>query len=328
MSQNPRAVVAGASGFIGHALVRDLRERGYDVACIGRNGPDARWHQPTAIRCLLDGAELLVNLAGKSVACRYHDRNRREIYRSRIETTRQLRAAVAACTSAPPVWINASTATIYRHAMDHEQTESGGELGTGFSVDVARDWEETFFDGDLPGTRRVALRTAIVLGSGGALGMLGMAARFGLGGTQYDGRWPGHNRYRGIGPGATPAPAAGQPSGGRQRVSWVHVNDVLRAIAFIAAEPQLRGPVNVVAPAVTDNRTFMAEVRHSVRAPFGLPAPRWLLEIGMIVLRQETELILKSRWVAPEKLLQAGFEFRQDQLDQALQEPAAGAIRS
>jgi len=136
----PVAVLAGASGFIGTALRDALADEGYEIRTIGRSGP-VRWGDTAAIRAAVDGADLLVNLAGKSVNCRYTDRNRAEILRSRVETTRELRDAVAAAAHPPRVWMNASTATIYRHAMDRPQTESDGELGTGFSVDVARGWE-------------------------------------------------------------------------------------------------------------------------------------------------------------------------------------------
>lgn len=140
-----RAVLAGGSGFIGQALRADLVRRGYAVAQVGRRGPDARWGDSGRLRELVDGADLLVNLAGRSVGCRYHDRNREEIYHSRIDTTQELHHAVGASTHPPRLWLNASTGTIYRHAMDRPQTEADGELGQGFSVDVARNWEKAFF---------------------------------------------------------------------------------------------------------------------------------------------------------------------------------------
>lgn len=318
MQTQPRAVLAGASGFIGQALVSDLRDRDYAVVRIGRTGPEARWHDAEEVQRAVDGADLLVNLAGRSVGCRYHDRNRDEIYRSRIETTAQLRHAVAHSSDPPRLWLNASTATIYRHATDRPQTESDGELGSGFSVDVARDWEQACFDGDLPETRRVALRMAIVLGHGGALGMLSTATRLGLGGPQLDGWWPAHRRYRGIGPTPTQPAPTGHRTRGRQRFSWIHIEDLRRAVAFLDDHPEIDGPVNLTAPEVSDNRTLMAELRRTVRAPFGLPAPRWLLELGMVVLRQESELVLKSRWVLPERLEAAGFTFTHPQLGPAL----------
>ena len=164
-----RIVLAGASGFIGRELAAAYRAAGATVHLIGRHGPDARWGQTAAITDLVDGADVVVNMAGKSVNCRYTPENRAEIVRSRVETTRELAEAVANAENPPPLWINSSTATIYRHAEDRPQTESDGEIGSGFSVEVAKAWEAAFFERHLPGTRRVALRTAIVLGDGSVM---------------------------------------------------------------------------------------------------------------------------------------------------------------
>ncbi|MET0296710.1 MAG: NAD-dependent epimerase/dehydratase family protein, partial [Microbacterium sp.] len=221
MSNEPRVVIAGASGFIGRMLVRAFADDGFDVRTIGRSAT-ARWDDPQSIARAVDGAEVLVNLAGKSVNCRYTDANRDEILRSRVDTTRALREAVAVAAKPPRVWFNASTATIYRHATDRPNTESSGELGSGFSVDVAKAWEREFFAGDLPATRRVALRMAIVLGDGPATRMLFALARLGLGGPHIDGWWPQHRRYRGIG--AHPSGDGRAPhhrTRGRQKFSWI-----------------------------------------------------------------------------------------------------------
>ncbi|MBN9176698.1 MAG: DUF1731 domain-containing protein [Microbacterium sp.] len=315
-----RVVVAGASGFIGRAVVASFRESGDEVTTIGRgSGADAAWGDTEAIAALVDGADVLVNLAGKSVNCRYTDANRDEILRSRVATTRALRAAVAAASAPPRVWLNASTATIYRHRMDAANSESSGEIGEGFSVDVATSWEAEFFAGELPATRRVALRMAIVLGDGPATRMLVRLARLGLGGPQRDGWWPPHRRYRGIGPRPTgDGRAPRHDTRGRQRFSWVHVDDVVRAVRFLAERSEIAGPVNVVAPAASDNRTLMRTLRRIVGAPFGLPAFRWMLEPAMWALRTEPELVLKSRWVTPERLIDAGFAFAHTDLDEAL----------
>ncbi|RCK68771.1 DUF1731 domain-containing protein [Desertihabitans brevis] len=313
----PRAVLAGGSGFLGPHLRRDLEGRGYRVVGIGRRGPDASWADPAAVRRLVDGADLVLNLAGRSVGCRYTDRNREEILRSRVETTRLLHEAVAGAAEPPRVWLNASTATIYRHATDRPQTEDDGELGSGFSVDVAREWERTLFAGELPRTRRVALRMAIVLGDGPALTMLRRAARFGLGGSQLDGPWFPHRRYRGTGSAPTPAAVHDTRTRGQQRFSWIHVDDLVAAVAFLD-EHDVEGPVNLAAPGASTNAAFMAALRRSVGVPFGLPAPRWLLEPGMFVLRQESELVLKSRWAVPARLTAAGFTFRWPELDAAV----------
>jgi NAD dependent epimerase/dehydratase family enzyme len=247
------------------------------------------------------------------------DRNRQEIWDSRILTTRMLTDAVRAASAPPRLWLNSGTATIYRHAMDRPQSESDGDLGEGFSVDVARGWEDEFFAGDLPQTRRAALRMAIVLGDGAALNMLAMAARLGVGGPQFEGRWFPHQRYRGIGPRPSgPRVWTGHPAThGRQRFSWVHIDDVIRAIRFIDTHSGLTGPINISSPGVTDNARLMTALRRAVRMPVGIPAPRWLLEIGMTVLRQESELVLKSRWVIPETLTAAGFDFRWTDIEAA-----------
>ncbi|SDZ04735.1 epimerase [Herbiconiux ginsengi] len=301
-----RVVLAGASGFIGARLAEAFREEGAEVALIGRAGPAARWNDAAAIAALVDGADLLINLAGKSVNCRYDAANRAEIFRSRLATTRALHDAVTAAAHPPRLWINSSTATIYRHADDRPMTESTGEIGEGFSVNVATSWEDEFFRGELAGTRRVALRMAIVLGDGSALTPILALARAGLGGPQFDGHWP-----------ATPARrAAGTDHrfrrgsrGGRQKFSWVHLDDVLGIIRFLDTRPEIDGPVNAAAPHPTDNRTFMASVRRAVGARFGLPTARWMLELGSFVIRTETELVLKSRWVVPERLEAAGYSF-------------------
>jgi NAD dependent epimerase/dehydratase family enzyme len=310
-----RIVIAGASGFIGRYLADAFRADGAHVALLGRNGPDAAWGSTAAITDLLDGADLLVNLAGKSVNCRYTAENRAEILRSRVQTTRELADAVAACEHPPALWVNASTATIYRHAEDRPMTEATGELGAGFSVDVATAWEDAFFAGRLPATRRVALRMAIVLGDGSALRPLARLARFGLGGPQLDGRWfPSRERR-----------AAGtfhgfRARGGRQKFSWIHIRDVYGIIRFLQSHDDLDGVVNAASPHPTDNRSFMATLRRVLGIPLGLPLFRWMLETGSAVIRTETELVLKSRWVVPERLTEAGFEFAYPDLEPALRE--------
>ncbi|NYF13997.1 hypothetical protein HDC34_002291 [Pseudoclavibacter sp. JAI123] len=317
-----RVVIAGASGFVGRALEDDFESRGWEVVRIGRREA-VRWGDADAIQRAIDGAEVLINLAGKSVNCRYNDANRAEILRSRVETTAELRAAVAAVPNPPRVWFNASTATIYRHATDRPNTESEGELGQGFSVDVARNWERAFFEGTLPKTRRVALRMAIVLGDGPAASTLFTLARLGLGGPNIDGWAPNHRRYRGIGPAPSGDGRAPQyRTRGRQKFSWVHVDDVIGAVRFLIDRDDLDGVINVSSANPSDNRTLMASIRRVVRAPFGLPSWRWMLEPAMAVLRTEPELILKSRWVTPQRLTNAGYHFVHPELNPALRQVA------
>ena len=308
-----RVVIAGASGFIGRHLAEAYRAEGAIVSLVGRSGPDARWGDTAAITALLDGADLLINLAGKSVNCRYNAANRAEIMRSRVDTTRELAVALEACAAPPPLWVNSSTATIYRHAEDRPMTEATGEIGTGFSVGIATAWEHELFAADLPGTRRIALRMAIVFGEGSALVPLIRLARSGLGGPQLDGRWfATRSRLRA---GTWHAPGAPR---GRQRFSWIHIGDVLGIIRFLEARPDIDGVINAAAPAPTDNRGMMRSIRRTVGVPFGLPMPRWMLELGSIAIRTETELVLKSRWVVPERLLRAGYRFEHPDLEPAL----------
>lgn len=192
-------------------------------------------------------------------------------------------------------------------------TESTGELGTGFSVDVARTWEDALFEGELPGTRRVALRSAIVLGEGGVLGTLRVITRFGLGGSHWDGRWP-INRARQ----AAKTGHEFRARRGSQRFSWIHIDDVARIVDFLEAHPELEGPINASSPNPSDDRTLMRTVRRVLGVPFGPPLMRWVQEIGAIFIKTETELVLKSRWVVPERLEAAGFEFTHPHLEGAV----------
>ncbi len=306
-------VVAGASGFMGSFLVDRWRAAGREVRTIGRGAADARWGDADGIRRALDSSALLVNLAGRSVNCRYGPRNRAEILRSRVETTAELGRAVATTAAPPAVWVNSSTATIYRHAEDRPQTESSGELGEGFSVSVARAWEEEFFAAVAPHTRRVAIRTAIVLGDGSALVPLLRLARFGLGGPQWDMPWFSTRARREAG-----TQHEFRARWGAQWFSWIHLDDVAGALDLIEARDDLDGVVNLSAPEAVTNVELMREIRRAVRMPFGLPAPRPVLEVGAWLIRTETELLLKSRWVAPERLLGAGYAFRHPRIGDAI----------
>ena len=321
MTTPKRAVLGGGSGFLGTALAAALEADGYQVSVIGRSGPDARWDDPESVLRVVDGAELVIGLAGKIVDCRYNDANRNEILRSRLDTTRLLGDAIAQSTRPPALWMNSSSATVYRYALDRPQTEVDTDYDTGFSPDVALAWEEEFYRAELPATRRVALRTTIVLGDGPATRVFFRLARFGLGGPQIDGWWFPHRRYRGIGPHPTaPRTPLGVRSKGRQKFSWIHVDDFVDAVRFIRDMPSIRGAVNMSAPTQTDNRTLMATLRRIVRMPLGLPAWRFMLEPAMWVLRTEPELVLKSRWVAPQVLLDAGYRFRFRELEPALRD--------
>lgn len=318
------AVIAGASGFVGTAVERSLVDAGYRVRRIGRS-ESTTWRDPQAVARAVEGSDVLLNFAGKSVNCRYTDRNRDEILRSRVLTTRTLRDAVTAVDSPPRVWLNSSTATIYAHSMDRPQTEGDGRIGEGFSVNVAEDWERELFAGETPGTRRTALRMAIVLGDGPATRLLTTLARVGLGGAQHDSPWFPHRRYRGIGSHPT-GPDLGPPvyrTRGHQKFSWVHIDDVVAAIHFLIAHDEISGPVNIASPVPQDNAELMRLLREAVGMPVGLPSWRWMLEPAMWALRTEPELVLKSRWVLPALLQEAGFTFSHPDLGEALRDVVA-----
>ena len=293
-----RIVIAGASGFVGGYLTDRFSESGDTVATIGRSGADATWGDSAAIKALIDGSDILINLAGKSVNCRYTRRNKAAIFSSRLLTTAELGEAVQAVAHPPAVWFNASTATIYRHADDHPMTDEAGELGSGFSVNVATAWEREFFAHARPGVRQVALRMAIVLGAGSALTPLVRLTRFGLGGPQF----------------------GGKTGGARQRFSWVHIEDVHRAIEFLISHTEIADPINVSSPNPVDNRELMATLRRVLGVRLGIPLFGWMLGLGAFAIRTETELLLKSRWVVPSRLLAAGFEFEFPTIESALRD--------
>ena len=242
----------------------------------------------------LDRADVVINLAGRSVNCRYNQANRREIMESRLVTTRLVGEAITNASKPPKLWMNASTATIYRHATDRAMDETDGEVGGGeaylpsswrFSYDVATSWERAFFESKTPVTRKIALRSAIVMSPdrGGAFETFLNLVRAGLGGT------------------------AGS---GRQFVSWIHDSDFVAAVEFLITHTDLDGCINLSSPQPLPNRDFMAGLRRAYGVRLGLPATDWMLEVGALVLQTETELVLKSRRVVPRRLLEAGFEFR------------------
>ncbi|WP_018885782.1 TIGR01777 family oxidoreductase [Paenibacillus massiliensis] len=291
---NGKVVLAGGTGFIGQYFAQRWQEQGYTVKIISRQEGHISWDDTNGIVAALEGAELLVNLAGRSVNCRYNERNKAEILNSRTTTTEKLGAAIAGCEKLPPVWINSSTATIYRHAEDRPMTEEHGELGSGFSVEVAKAWEHAFFSCDCPDTRQIALRISIVLGpDGGVMGPYRNLVKWGLGGPQ---------------------------GSGKQMFSWIHVEDLYRIVRFLQDHEQLDGVFNCASPQPVSNTQLMRELRSGLGAPIGLPAPAWLLEMGAGLIGTETELILKSRWVIPERLERAGFAFTYPTLKQTLKD--------
>ena len=304
----PNIILAGGSGFLGSVLVDFFVAKGMAVVILTRNPKaraglirEVRWDGTTLGDWTqeLEGAWALINLAGISVNCRYHARNRKLMLDSRLNSTRVLGEAVARCANPPPVWLNSSTATIYKHTFGpawDEAGEIGGcvEAKDIFSVHIATEWERVFNERNTPRTRKVALRSAMVLGQAknSVLPNLLRLARLGLGGSL---------------------------AGGRQFVSWIHQEDFCRAVEWIIEHESLRGPVNLAAPNPEPNAEFMGTIRKVCRVPFGLPASRWMLEIGAFFLRTETELIIKSRRVVPGRLLASGFAFRHPHLLPAIE---------
>jgi uncharacterized protein len=298
-----KIVIPGGAGYLGRALAAYFAGRGDQVVVLSRGASSRRqagittlsWdgRTPGAWVAELDGADLVINMAGRSVNCRYNAKNRQAIYDSRLHSTQVLGEAIAQTSRPPKLWINSSSATIYRDAYDRPMDEETGEIGSGFSVDVCQQWERVFFESPTPQTRKVALRSAMVFGKGrgGVMEAFQNITRLGLGGTL---------------------------GSGKQFVSWVHLDDFIGSIQWIIDHPALAGPINVASPNPRSNAEFMRILRLVNRQPIGLPATRWMLEIGAFVLRTETELLLKSRRVVPGKLLASGFRFRYPHLYDAL----------
>jgi uncharacterized protein (TIGR01777 family) len=296
-----KIVITGGTGQIGTVLSRAFASDGHELSILSRrsdaNGPFRviRWDATTLGEWTreLEGADVVVNLAGRSVNCRYTQRNRDLITNSRVDSTRVLGEAIALCKRPPRVWLQASTATIYAHRYDapndeatgiHGGTETGVPDTWRFSIDVARSWESAANAAIVPHTRKVLLRSAITFNPdrGSAFDILLRLVRSGLGGRLGD---------------------------GHQYVSWIHEADFVRAIYWLIANEAIDGAVNLAAPNPLPNAEFMRILREEWGISFGLPSPEWLLEIGALAIRTETELLLKSRRVIPGKLASQGFPF-------------------
>lgn len=304
-----RIVIPGGSGQVGRMLAGYFQERGHHVTVLTRGPYTASWPtvhwdgaHPGPWVETLEGADVCIHLSGRSINCRYTPRNLRELYDSRVGPTLALHEAFAMLNNPPWLWMNASAATIYRHATDRDMDEATGEIGGNEWVEnwlgrhrapqkwnemvrLVREWERAFFCTHTPRTRKIALRTSLVFSPvpGNVFAVLSLLARIGLAGTQ---------------------------GNGRQYVSWIHETDYARAIEFLIEQEEIDGAVNLTAPEPLPNREFNAVLREAWGMPNGIPAPEPLLELGMLLLRKESELVLKSRRVVPQKLLDAGFRFR------------------
>lgn len=296
-----KVVIPGGSGQVGQILSRAFHNDGHEVVVLSRSPGVAPWRViEWDARTLgdwaveLDGADVVINLAGHNVNCRYDVENRRAIKESRIESTRAVGKAIASAQNPPRLWLQASTATIYAHRYDAANDEETGILGGNepnvpdtwrFSIDVAKSWEEALDQAVTPRTRKVKLRSAMVMSPdrGGVFDTLLKLARYGLGGRAGD---------------------------GCQYISWIHYQDFIQAIQWLIKREELDGAVNISAPNPLPNAEFMRALRQASGVSFGLPATPRMLELGALMLGTETELVLKSRRVAPGRLMRAGFPFR------------------
>ena len=295
-----KIVIPGGSGQVGSFLAGTLHERGDEVVVLSRGSGNApwrtiRWDGETLGDWVseVDGADVVINLAGQSVNCRYTPENRRAIIDSRVKSTRVLGQAIGEASQPPPVWLQASTATYYAHRYDAHNDEATGIIGGSesnapdtwrFSIDVVTKWEREVNAAATPQTRKVLMRSAIIMSphSGGPFDILLRLVRFWLGGRAGD---------------------------GRQYVSWIHDQDFAGAIDWLIQHEDLDGAINLAAPNPLPNSEFMQTLRESWGTRLGLPATEWMLELGAFALRSETELILKSRRVVPTRMLASGFSF-------------------
>lgn len=320
--KNKKIVIAGGTGFIGQAITKyfgkdnDLvilsRElKNEKTNSFGQNIIDkefyprlryVKWnaHDVEEWSHEINGADIILNLAGKTVNCRYTKKNKNAIFASRIDSTKAIARAIQLATVPPKLWINASSATIYRDARDRPQDELNGEFHDDFSVQVCKLWEKTLDEERTPFTRKVALRMAITLGDGGVMTPYFNLLKYYLGGKQ---------------------------GSGKQMYSWVHIHDTCRMIEWIHEHDDLEGVYNCCSPNPVTNAELMEALRTATGHRFGLPAPAWLLKIGAKIIGTETELIFKSRWVLPTKILNTGFEFRYPKLHNALAEILAHTKR-
>jgi uncharacterized protein (TIGR01777 family) len=296
-----KIAICGGSGQVGRLLARRMQMDKHEVIVLSRNPADTpwrtvRWDGRTLgeWRREFEEADAVINLAGRSVNCRYTAANRQAILASRVHSTQVVGAAIAGAQCPPRVWLQASTATIYSHRYDAPNAEKTGLIGGAepnapdawrFSIDVARAWERTLEEAQTPQTRKVALRSAMTMSPDreGIFDTVLRLVRFGLG---------------------------GRAGNGRQYVSWIHEEDFIRAIYWLIEQESVSGPVNLCAPHPLPNAEFMQAIRRAWGIKFGLPTPQWMLEIGAVFLKTETELILKSRRVVPQRLLNAGFAFQ------------------
>ena len=293
-----KIVIPGGTGQVGSILSRALQAKRHDVVVLSRTGADhvrcVKWDAKTLGGWAdeIDGCDVVINLAGRSVNCRYTAENLKLMLDSRVDSARVIGSAIAQAKRPPRVWLQMSTATIYAHRFDAPNDENGqiggDEPGVpGYwrtSIDIAKAWERAQHEAVTPDTRKVALRSAMVMSPdrGGILDFLLGLTRRGLGGPI----------------------AAGQ-----QYMSWIHDRDFVRAIEFLMDRGDISGAVNLASPHPLLQRDFMTALRDATETRIGLPATKWMIEIGAYFMQTDSELVLKSRRVVPGRLLSAGFHF-------------------
>ena len=295
-----KLIIAAGTGFLGNILIDHFKNEYKQIVILTRSNPKSQknvryvnWDAKTLTgwEKELENSDVVINLAGRSVDCRYTEKNKAEILNSRIESTKVLNEAVLQCKNPPKHWLNSSTSTIYIHSENKKMTEENGDIGNDFSMTIAKKWEDEFFKTKTPNTKKTALRTSIVLGkNGGAFIPLKRLTQFGLGGKQ---------------------------GNGNQFISWIHELDFARAVDFII-QKELKGKINIVSPKPIKNNEFMRKLRRAIKIPFGIPTPRPILKLGAKLIGTESELVLKSRNVIPEILMQNGFQFEYPTIEKTL----------
>jgi uncharacterized protein len=296
-----KLIIAAGTGFLGNVLTQHFNNKFEEIVILTRGKSEIKnqikyvnWDAKSIAgwEKELENADVLINLTGKSVDCRYTETNKAEILASRIDSTKILNEAILQCENPPKHFINSSTATIYSHSEDKEMDEYTGEIGNDFSMNVAKSWEKTFYEVETPNTLKTAIRTSIVLGkNGGAFVPLKKLTQLGLGGKN---------------------------GNGKQFISWIHEKDFAKAIEFII-EKELSGSINFVSPKPIRNEVFMKKLQKAIGIPFGLPISRPILELGAKIIKTETELVLKSRNVVPKRLTENGFEFEFGDLEKTFE---------
>jgi len=298
-----KVIIAGGTGFLGSYLCEHFTRNNDEVIVLTRgvsritNGVSyvnwdgkqfGSWCQS------MENTDVVINLTGKSVDCRYTEKNKKEIIQSRVDATRVLGEMISLMEKPPRLWINSSTATIYKYSLDKEMDEDNGEIGNDFSMRVAKAWEQSFYAYDLPKTRQITARISLVIGErGGVYPVLKKLAKFGL---------------------------AGKMGSGKQKFAWIHIKDLISIIDFSITNEKISGPINCTSPENITNQEFMFELRKSLKVLIGIPQPKFLLKLGAILLGTESELILKSRFVKPKRLLENEFSFQFSNIKSALKE--------